>query len=198
MKGFAKSGRWILLRAGSASDPAPAPAPFPLCPSSCPWSLVLGKQQQPLIYMEGCDREMSLLKRYFAILMNFLAACQQIKNPALQEASDCHGWVSGARLWGLCSFPQEGHAHRQLPHISPHCQRILFDLASPGFLLSGFFLEETLPLPSDGHVLLVSISSEQQHLCRWFSGVFRNHLSPQQLLLQLVSSSHFVFATSLC
>lgn len=58
-------------------------------------------QQQSLIYMEYCDREMSHLERCFASLINFVAACQQIKKPALQEVSAVRkqSLVPGDSLW---------------------------------------------------------------------------------------------------
>lgn len=125
----ANTGKWALFgKRGRVSDSALLLAPSPALSLFFQqlWSGALGIEWQSLIYMEGCDREMSNLKRYFAILINFVAACQQIKKPALQEASAVCGWVSGARLWGGCAPEMEGeHSCRQLCEMSPGLPRLL-------------------------------------------------------------------------
>ena len=95
----AKIGKQAFLRSEEEFQILPCSWPLsPLCPSSFnrERSGALGVPPQSLLYTEDCDREMSHLKRYFAILIHFVAACQQIKKPALREASAVCGRASGA------------------------------------------------------------------------------------------------------
>lgn len=116
---------------------------------------------------------MSQWRKYFAILINFVATCHQINKPALQGVAASLGCRSGVRPYGCAPAP----------HL-PALQGTPF-LPSPASLV----LEEHTLLPpsfhSDGYILLVTIISSEQHQCKegWFSGIFRNHLFPFQYLL---------------
>lgn len=70
---------------------------------------------------------MTHLKRYFAILINFAAACQQIKKPALQEASAGCGWVSRARPRGKpVLLKWRGNTHGEsCSEMSPRLPKLL-------------------------------------------------------------------------